>query len=147
MTVQFDFDFNHVETILQRLLDRTRNYSPAWEKVGIQAERSTGMNFRASGRPTKWAPLAPKTLASRRKRGKGGKILQDNGLLKASVTSNASIKRISAQRIEFGTNLSYASVQQNGTARIPARPFLMWQDTDLQIAKRIFLDHLRQGGV
>ena len=142
----FEWDWDHVETELERLLDRNHDYAPAWQKVAIQAERSVGMNFRAQGRPAKWAPLKPKTLASRRLRGKGGKILQDNGPLKASVTANAAIKRITAQKMEYGTNLVYAATHQFGRGRIPARPFLRWQDADLEIAKRIFMEHLRQGG-
>lgn len=77
-------------------------------------------------------------------RGSGARILADRGLLKASVTSNA-VRQISAQRIEYGTNLIYAATHQYGRGRIPARPFLKWQDADLEIAKRIFIDHLQRG--
>lgn len=64
-----------------------------------------------------WKPL------KRRK----GKILQDTGALRTSVTSRGgkgNIERKGPTFLEWGTNIEYAKYHQGGTSRIPARPFL-----------------------
>lgn len=137
-------DSDQVEAMLRELDNRMKDYKPVFRKAAIYMEGSIGKNFRAQGRPTKWAPLKPKTLAARRKKGSGAKILQDSGLLKASVTSNLEIKRMTKLEYEFGTAKIYAATHQYGRGKIPARPFLLFQDSDEKAIRRIFEDHLKE---
>jgi len=51
-------------------------------------------NFKAEGLEHRWAPLAQSTLFGRRMGGKGAKILQNNGMLRASHTYRASTDRV-----------------------------------------------------
>ena len=92
--------------------------------VGMIAERRILSSFRketapqhvapvvraqqAAGRP--WKPLAASTLAARRKRGRGAKILQDTGAGAASVGMN-----VGTDQVEIGIGLEYMGYQHGGT--------------------------------
>jgi phage gpG-like protein len=80
-------------------------------------------NFEAEGRlledfPSGWPRLAPATLASRRRRGRGRKPLQDTGRLRRGL-------RLSwdATRARIVNTVPYAAIHQVG-AGVPRRPFL-----------------------
>lgn len=64
-----------------------------------------------------WRPLAPRTIARRRKR--SSRPLLDTGRLRASITYI-----ITADGFVVGTSVIYAATHQHGRAEIPARPFL-----------------------
>lgn len=66
---------------------------------------------------TPWAPLAPRTLARRRKR--SARPLLDTGRLRSSfaITSDA-------EGVYLSTPVVYAATHQHGRGAIPARPFL-----------------------
>lgn len=77
-------------------------------------------NFQAQGRPRKWNPLQPSTLASRRKgnqakraskeaAGRGSRTLIDTARLKNSMDKN-----VTDTQAEIGTNVEYAKAQQFG---------------------------------
>jgi len=100
------------------------------------------------GRPKKFPPLAPSTLAARRKgRGRGGpKILIDTGRLLASLE-----KTVTTDGVRVGTNVIYARRQHfgypggpgRGHSRTPARPFmLMQQPEDVVKIGSIFERHI-----
>lgn len=63
---------------------------PLFQRIAGTLEAETEANFAAQGRPS-WVPLSRKTLAERTKRNKGRsvlKILQDRGILAASISSD-----------------------------------------------------------
>jgi len=76
-----------------------------------------------------WVPLSKRTLALRRKKGKGAKPLLDTGRLRASLVSEgpSSVKEIGKVGFKLGTNLVYAASHQFGRGHIPARPFMPTQ--------------------
>jgi len=109
---------------------------------------SVAENFRAQGRPEKWKALKFETLKARFMRGNrrrknkrwvrtpaamrffaGAKILMDSGRLANSIGF-----AVKGNQVEIGTNLIYAATHQFGDKKrnIPARPFLVFQDRDVE---------------
>lgn len=131
-------DFNDEPLrILSNDVSRIVNDSTALERAGVYMHGSINRNFIAQGRPNRWRPLAPSTVARRRRgRGRGGpQILLDRGILRASITSRnrrGSIWRLRSNMLELGTNIEYASIQQHGSPRrrIPSRPFVLFQEPE-----------------
>lgn len=118
--------------------------------AGVYMLGSIERNFKAQGRPEKWTALSESTLARRRKgRGKGkAQILIDTARLKNSVSM-----RLTGDGVEVGTNVVYAPRQHfgyeggegRGQAKTPARPFLMFQDEDIDAIGDIFRQHIARG--
>jgi phage virion morphogenesis protein len=109
---------------------------PLLKIAGAVMLGSIAKTFREQGSPAgSWPPLAPSTL----KRGKGGigrKILIQSGRLKSSITYNVNE---AAKRVEIGSNVIYAGIQQRGgmtgrghKTKIPARPYLVFRPEDPQ---------------
>lgn len=73
-----------------------------------------------------------------------GKILQDRGLLRASVTTAKAVKP-GARMVTVGSNLVYAAAHQYGVParKIPARPFMVIQDDDRLEFADLLKRHLR----
>lgn len=101
-----------------RRLDRAAaildNPADLYRGIAQSLESVTEGNFAAQGRPH-WAPLAKSTLKERTSRNKGSStmmILQDSGILAASVTSSfgADFALIGAG----GAASDYAAIQQFG---------------------------------
>ena len=144
---------------LTRELARLRRVGANWRPVlldfGEHMMTSIARNFEEQGRPESWKPLAPATKIARwrrRNRGQsmytkgprqrtttrayafmtGMKILQDTAALKKSIH-----RRVTGNILEIGSALVYARIQQKGgqagrgrRVRIPARPYLIFQDED-----------------
>jgi len=124
-----------------QIAGRLRDKQPLYQDVKGRLELSVQQNFRAEGRPTKWAPLQPATIAARRRgRRKGGRarILRDTGRLAGSI-----IGRIAGDSVIVGTNVIYAPTHQFGRGRIPARPFLLLQVADLRYIRNRMQQHIR----
>jgi phage gpG-like protein len=131
--------FEEIERVIGRLgqlaLD-TRQVEKPLKVVGALVVASVHKNFQEQGRPQKWNPLSPRTLAGRRHgKGKGGvKILIDSARLKNSI----GYKLVSSggePAVSVGTNVIYARRQHfgyggglgRGHAKTPAREFLLIQ--------------------
>lgn len=88
--------------------DRTKLHT----HIGIKIGQWIDQNFKAEGLEKKWAPLAKSTLFGRRMAGRDAKILQNNGMLRASHTYRATADRVivgfpeksTAEFHHFGTN-------------------------------------------
>jgi phage virion morphogenesis protein len=142
-----------LEQLLKRLgelaLD-TRRVEKPLKAAGAYMLGSVEKNFQQQGRPKRWDPLSPRTLAGRRRgrRKKGGpKILIDTARLKNSM----SVKLVEGPGALVGTNVKYARRQHSGYdsekkgrghSRTPARPFLVFQDEDHDAIGRIFARHI-----
>lgn len=128
------------------------NLEPAFKASGVYMLGSIERNFKAQGRPQKWQALASSTVAGRRRgTGKGGvKILVDEGLLKGSVTTAGAMQTGSDSMI-IGTNkdqaarmhFGYPGGTGRGRSKTPARPFLLFQDEDVDAIETIFNRHLK----
>ena len=77
----------------------------------------------------------PKTIKQREKKGHWpGKILQQTGQLKRSITAQST----DTEAI-VGTNLKYAPTHHFGRRNIPARPFMQIDKSDIfQFEKTIY---------
>jgi len=107
-----------IRALLKKAGDKAKDLRVPLKRSGILMLRSIDKNFRVEGRPEKWAPLSPMTIAMRRKEGKGAKILQDTGMGRGSIVYNV----VSNQEVQIGTPLKYmAKHQTGGTINIPAR--------------------------
>ncbi|MBA7586740.1 hypothetical protein ES708_28745 [subsurface metagenome] len=107
-----------VKALLKKAGNKAKDLKVPLKRCGILMLRSVDKNFRAEGRPKRWAPLSPMTIAIRRKKGKGAKILQDTGKGKGSIV----YKVVSNQKVQIGTGLDYMRIHQTGgSIKIPAR--------------------------
>ena len=74
-------------------------------------------NFKAGGLEVKWESLSPNTIAARRKKGKGAKILQDMGRLKSSFVfgKENNIFTVSGNTVTVGSADKKVNWHQKGT--------------------------------
>lgn len=129
-----------------------------------QGARLAGLSFRAPLKTTAFflasrarqcfdeshdpsgVPWAPLKNPSARRGGPGAKPLRDTGMLMASLAGQGSghVEQVSDVALAWGTNVSYAGYHQEGTGRIPARPFLgITPEMESRIVE-IILDHVRR---
>lgn len=142
------------ERVLRLVADRMRNLRPVLGAAGQYMLGSIQRNFDSEGRPRKWKPLSPATLmtwvrkrktwvgkrgltAAGRRALAGRKILTDTGRLRNSINYRAEVNRLI-----IGTNVSYAPYHQFGTKKMPARPFLLFQNEDIVEIRRMIADYL-----
>jgi len=127
----------------------TKRVERPLKAAGVYIVGSINKNFQQQGRPKRWTPLAPGTLAARRKgKGRGGpKILIDKATMKNQVAFKvhskgveAGLNAVQARRLHFG----YPGGSGPGHSKTPARPFVMLQqpeDIDY-IGDKIFRNHI-----
>jgi phage gpG-like protein len=141
VNVRVRVELNGVDNRLKKM-GKLNDLSEPLKQSGIYMERSIGLRFRKA----EWKPLSPATIKRHPHRA-GGKPLNDSGRLKKSVTSNA-IKRVSDKRLQYGTNLVYAPLQNFGGntkfGYVPPRPFLYFDQKDERAIKRIFEDYVKE---
>ena len=107
-----------VKALLKKAGNKAKDLRIPLKRCGILMLRSIDKNFRAEGRPKRWAPLSPMTIAMRRKKGRGAKILQNTGHGKGSIV----YKVVGNQKVQIGTNVGYMKIhQEGGSIKIPAR--------------------------
>jgi phage gpG-like protein len=96
------------------------------------------------GRDPGGSPWAALKNPSARRGGGTAKPLRDTGLLMASLTAGASgnVQELSDARLVYGTNVDYSAFHQDGTATIPARPFLGVNELTEDRIVRILLGHV-----
>lgn len=102
-------------------------------------------NFQSEGRAgggPGWAPLAPSTIARRRKGPRAGardRILQDTGRLKQSFIPGRPenvFRQFGGKGVDVGTTLHYAPIHELGAGRIPQRKMMPTHDQAQLIAAR-----------
>jgi len=168
-----------VKALLKKAGNKVKDLKVPLKRCGILMLRSIDKNFKAEGRPKRWAPLSPMTIAMRRKKGKGAKILQDTGMGKGSIVYEV----VANQKVQIGTRRDYMRIHQEGgsikipardiypvkakalhwvdpgtgedvfamhvhqderTAKIPQRKFLLFQEEDKTNIVRIFTEYLEE---
>ena len=135
-----------VKALLKKAGNKTKDLRVPLKRCGILMLRSIDKNFRGEGRPKRWTPLSPMTIAMRRKKGRGAKILQDTGMGKGSITYEV----VSNQKVQIGTQRDYMRIhQEGGSIKIPARDIypvrarvLHWVDPNT--GEDIFAMHVHQ---
>ena len=119
-----DLDSFTAKKQLQGLLDASQDLKPLLIRLGALALKEFDKNFRAQGRPTKWKDLHPKTLYRRKKSGRGGKILRDEGHLQMSLSQGkpGNVYRLEPRSLTIGSNVKYAAIHQfGGTVKLRPR--------------------------
>ena len=122
---------------LSGLSGRLADLSFAMEQAGRYMQGSVLANFRAQGRPEGWQPLSAGTV---RRKGHAV-ILYETGRLMSSVTYSAGPDSFS-----LGAPVPYARAQQEGGGHMPARPFLLFQEADVEAVMRIVGSYLTGEG-
>jgi len=109
---------------LSGLADRLSDFSPALDRVGEVMRTSIMTNFASQGRPESWEPLKPETV----ERKGHDRILFETGRLMSSISCKAATDnlRITAE-VPYAQPLQYGT----GSAGLPARMFLLFQDKDI----------------
>lgn len=121
--ITYKFDRKEVDKLLRKLHRKAGDLRPFFKVATVIITRSVMKNFRAQGRPNKWRPLSPLSVANRRAEGsyRGAAILQRYGDLRQSVgvdSSRPDILEISKTQMKFGTRLIKAPLLHfGGTVR------------------------------
>jgi phage gpG-like protein len=125
---------------LEHYQTASRNFTPVYSRFWAYHEQSIMRNFAAEGRPRKWAPLQPDTIADRIRRGFGaGPILQRSGRMMRGFRASWGPR---AYRV--WNNTDYWVHHQYGApeADIPARPMLVLLPQDQAQFTRLAREHL-----
>ena len=120
MPATVTISFGDLDNWLRQLSTRitTADFAPAWKRVGVLLAAGMKKNFAGQHAPDKtpWQPI--KQYRARGAVGKlrQGQILRDRGLLMASATGRGPnhMEKSSPQAFEWGTNLHYAHIHQEG---------------------------------
>lgn len=117
-----------VMQLLSEMVDRTKDVSPAWPKVGdviagYMSEQFDSQGVKLTGGP--WAPLNPDYLSWKIAKGFDPRILHQTGAMRASLTSRPmDIEEYQPQTARFGTRDEKAPFHQNGTQHMPQRKIM-----------------------
>jgi phage virion morphogenesis protein len=131
---------------LDRLRRKTGNLRPVMSEIAETMRSSVEENFKqesarkpiGGAKGGAWQALAASTEKARARIGKTGRKLQVTGQLLASIQTKTS----DGEAI-IGTNKKYARFLNDGTKRMPARPFLVLQQADVDEMKQIVQEHFR----
>jgi phage virion morphogenesis protein len=143
--ISLSIDIKGDKDLLAGLMEKLQDLSPVTKGMGERMRFSIEENFRAGGRPIPWQPLAAATVEARARMGRGAKpILILHGFLKNSIAYKAD-----KDSVTVGTNVIYGRIQQlggmagrGGEVKIPARPYLVVQDSDLAYLQKSLKEFL-----
>ncbi len=167
--IKYTFDQVKAHAGIKKTARRMANVGPFLKDCGLVLIRSIAKNFKAGGRPVRWKKSIRainadgqtlvktarlKNSITSRVDGntltlgtnvKYGRIHQLGGKIEKNVTVK---KHWRIMTRAFGKPIPARSVQVRGHDRkmnlnMPARPFLMVQDADWRVIKRIYADHLK----
>lgn len=133
-------------------LSFTNFKEPLTDSIKLVVIPSINQNFADEGRPEPWAELADYTLSRREDEGFGaGPILERTGKLHRAATAFARWKITTTEAAfdSFTSTQFYGYIMQEGSAgfwhpggkvsgEIPARPFILVQDDDVDKIEAIF---------
>ncbi len=170
MQIRFTMKDLGVMTRIDRMEAQLKDFAPALKECGLVLIRSVAKNFAAGGRPTRWKPsrrartTGGKTLikTARLKNSMNmkvsGRVLRvGTNVIYAAIhhlggriRNNVTVKehyRIITKA--FGRSIPGRKVLVRAHGRqmninMPARPFLMAQDGDIRMFKRILRDHITE---
>ena len=140
VTLKINVETQALRQALERLQRQAKTLRPALSAIGEYLLEATEDRFAAqvdpAGRP--WAPLSPRYKKQKRRR-------QDLILVLDSYLKGTLAKRVSAGRLEIGSNRVYAATHQLGDEgrNIPARPFLGLSGENKAEILSLLADHLR----
>lgn len=152
LTVQMDKrDQQRIEQTYSGLLDGLSDMTPFWDAVEMHMIDSLTQNFESEGRPKKWEPLAEWTIKA-----KGSdRILQDTGALKASINAQNTARTSNSleiwageahglfhQYVDKDPMSQFGIMNRNRKHPMPMRPFMLFQDQDIDAIEDMAGDYL-----
>lgn len=148
-TVNIEAEWFPPLQILAEILDHVsgelQNFSePLRSSINNVVAPSIARNFDAGGRPA-WVPLSEATVKIR---GSAGPILDRTGTLRASASSPGLWEFTQTDAYLPGLPIWYGVLHQEGFGGsgrahpIPARPFIMFQEEDVDAIEQTFVDWL-----
>lgn len=154
LVVQVDRgDQQRIDALFSGILDGLANMDPFWDAVEMHMIDSLTQNFEAEGRPTRWEPLAEWTI---REKG-SSRILQDTGALKASINAQNTARDQDSLEIWAGEAhglfhqyadmdpmAQFGIMNNNSKHPMPMRPFMLFQEDDLDAIEEIALNYLTE---
>ncbi len=126
ISMDFNNDLNRIVVDYWNKVD-DKNLKRPLRIIGELLRSSILENFRQEGRPEKWKRSVRAMMND-------GLTLSLSGRLKGSISS-----RVENQRVSVYSDVIYAATQHFGDPKrnIPARPFMMIQDSDFIQAMKI----------
>jgi phage gpG-like protein len=113
--------------------------TPANREASIALYGFTIRNFdRQGGLQGGWAPLAPSTIAQKKRIGKEAPLVR-TGALRANFTSF-----YSRDNAGVGNELSYSKFHHFGTSRVPQRELLPRRDVVLRIGLKVYGQYVQR---
>lgn len=153
--INISLDSIATQSAIAELTSKLGDLTPIFASIGEYMLGEVRDRFDSETAPNgaKWAPLAMSTIENKQRRQKSGTtrngksrvrsnaepnaILKDTFLLRDTMTYNSS-----AFSVAIGTPLVYGVYHQYGTARMPKREFLGYNDADLDEIEEIVIDAL-----
>jgi phage gpG-like protein len=138
-------NFGPAQAALALLRARIANPQPILALIGRKAKERVERAIRTDKHDpdgVAWAPWSGGTSRSREKKGNAGQgLLWDTGTLLGGMRV-----QVGATDVLIGTDVGdYAEYLQDGTNRMPARPYLGWGDAAIQEGERDMIDYLQAG--
>lgn len=127
-----------VNAKLDGAVARSQDLTIPMKQGSLLMLNSINDNFLDSGRPSSWAPLAKSTLKQKLRKGYSSRPLVRTGILKASIAPS-----VDSQGFKIGTSVSYAKYNQFGTRKMPSRPFVIFQDQDIEDINKLVVDYIK----
>ena len=126
-----------VAAVIDGLVDRSKDLTAPLLEARKTMLRSIDLNFEQGGRPLHWRPLSPRYLKRKLLSGYSPLPLTKTGNLRRSMAG-----LVENNKLMLGTSVHYAPYHQRGTRTIPKRPFLLFQDRDLDHIGRALVRHV-----
>lgn len=150
MRLLLDVHGDHqVERTLLRAAGRTDDMSDGLSLVADHFLDSEERQFASQGGYASggWAPLAPSTLAGKRRAGQDQRILHAEGDLRASLTRRGGdhLEEVTDSSLVFGTTDPKAKFHQFGTSTMPRRRPVELTEGDRREAVRILQRSIVEG--
>jgi hypothetical protein len=114
---------------------RSLDLSPAWQEFLGWWSDGNREQFASRGRRwrTPWRPLAPSTVAEKRREGYLLDPLVRNTQLRGELVGRPlGVEHITAGAVDAGTDLRYARFHQSGTRYMPARKLVNLEQVGLE---------------
>lgn len=139
------FDTSDAEAKDRLLTHALADMTPAMERAEKTIEQAIARRFgEQSDGESPWAPLAPRTLEDRARKGYApGPILQRSGTLRDSMKSSHGRDFAESGPSE---DVSYARYHVEGTGTMPARNYLALNNDEMDAIERLILDHIERAG-
>lgn len=138
--LSLDWDDSQLQQMVKTMVGRLQDMSPVMADYSEYMLGETMERFEKEEAPdgSGWQVLSDKTKELREKRGKSGKKLQQDGILKNSIQREHDMNSAGLA----STNVEYAAIQnfggkagRNHKVDIPAREYLGFNEDDIEYAK------------